>query len=63
VGKFAAWSVGFFALQLVVFSALRLELLDRGSPHHGRYFFWFAAPALLLGVGMLRRLRSRPGLF
>ena len=63
VGKFAAWSVGFFALQLVVFSALRLELLDRGSPHHGRYFFWFAAPALLLGVGMLRRLRSRPGIF
>jgi len=62
-GRFAAWSVGFFALQLVVFSALRLELQDRLSPHHGRYFFWFAAPALVLGVGMLRRLRSRPGPF
>ncbi len=62
-GRFGAWSVGFFALQLVVFSALRLELQDRVSPHHGRYFFWFAAPALLLGVGMLRRLRSRPGRF
>jgi len=62
-GRFAAWSVGFFGLQLVVFSALRLELEDRVSPHHGRYFFWFAAPAVLLGVGTLRRLRSRPGPF
>jgi hypothetical protein len=42
-----------FALQLVVFSALRLELEDRNSPHHGRYFFWFATPAVLLGVGVL----------
>ena len=61
VRRFAAWCVGFFALQLVVFSALRLELQDPRSPHNGRYFFWFAAPALILGVGMLRRLRSRPG--
>ena len=60
-GQLAAWSVGFFALQLVVFSALRLELQDRHSPHHGRYFFWFAAPALVLGVGTLRRLRSGRG--
>jgi Dolichyl-phosphate-mannose-protein mannosyltransferase len=60
-GQFAAWSVGFFALQLGVFSALRLELQDSLSPNHGRYFFWFAVPALLLGVGVLRRLRSRPG--
>ena len=59
-GRFAAWSVGFFALQLVVFSALRLELEDRHSPHHGRYFFWFAAPAVMLGAGMLRRLRRQP---
>jgi hypothetical protein len=62
-GRLASWSVGFFALQLVVFSALRLELEDSLSPHHGRYFFWFAAPALVLGVGMLRRLRSQSGRF
>jgi hypothetical protein len=60
VGRFTAWSVGFFALQLVVFSVLRLELQDRYSSHHGRYFFWFATPALLLGVGILRRLQGRP---
>ncbi|HEV3312939.1 MAG TPA: hypothetical protein VG815_20710, partial [Chloroflexota bacterium] len=62
-GRFAAWSVGFFVLQLVVFSALRLELQDRHSPHHGRYFFWFAGPVLVLSAGTLRRLQSRPGRF
>ncbi len=61
IGRCATWSVGFFALELVVFSALRLELEDRGSPHHGRYFFWFAAPALLLGAGVLRLVRGRMG--
>jgi hypothetical protein len=58
-GRFIGWSIGLFALQLVVFSALRLELLDRRSPHHGRYFFWFAAPMVVLGVGTLRRWSSR----
>lgn len=57
--RFLLWAAGLFALQVVVFSALRLELEDRLSPHHGRYFFWFAAPALLLGVGALRRLSGR----
>ncbi|AGA30044.1 glycosyltransferase family 39 protein [Singulisphaera acidiphila] len=56
VQRFAIWSIGLFALQLLVFSAMRLELEDRNSAHHGRYFFWFATPALLLGVGLLRRL-------
>jgi hypothetical protein len=58
-GRFAVWSLALLALQLVVFSALRLELDDRVTAHHGRYFFWFAAPALLLGVGMLRCIRMR----
>jgi hypothetical protein len=52
--RFLVTAMGLFLLQLVVFSALRLELEDRLSPHHGRYFFWFAPPALLLAVGMLR---------
>jgi hypothetical protein len=56
--RFAAWSVGFVALQLVLFSALRLEFVDRNSPHNGRYFFWFAAPAVLIGVGTLRRIST-----
>ena len=56
--RFATWSVGFFALQLVLFSALRLEFEGRDSPHNGRYFFWFAAPAILIGVGTLHRLSS-----
>ena len=56
--RFAGWSVGFFAFQLVLFSALRLEFVDRNSPHNGRYFFWFAAPAVLIGVGTLRRLAT-----
>jgi hypothetical protein len=60
VGRFARWSVGFLVLQLAVFSALRLELDDRLTAHHGRYFFWFAAPALVLGLGIIRRLRSLP---
>lgn len=55
VRRFSVWAVGFFVLQLVVFSAMRLELESRDSPHHGRYFFWFAAPALLLSVGTLQR--------
>ncbi|WP_406700583.1 glycosyltransferase family 39 protein [Singulisphaera sp. Ch08] len=59
VYRFAVWSIGFFALQLIVFSAMRLELEDRNSPHHGRYFFWFATPALLLGVGLLRHLAEQ----
>jgi hypothetical protein len=59
LGRFAAWSLGLFALQLLVFSGLRLELLDRLSPHHGRYFFWFAAPVVLLSMGTLRQWASR----
>jgi hypothetical protein len=58
-GRFMAWSIGLFALQLVVFSGLRLELTDRWSPHNGRYFFWFAAPMVVFGVGTLRRWSSR----
>ena len=54
--RFAAWSSGLFALQLVLFSGLRLEFDGREAPHNGRYFFWFAAPALLIGVGTLARL-------
>jgi hypothetical protein len=54
VRRFAAWSVVLFAIQLTAFSALRLELDAPPTAHHGRYFFWFAAPALLLGVGVLR---------
>jgi hypothetical protein len=57
--RYLTWSAGLFAFQLVLFSGLRLELEDRASPHHGRYFFWFAVPALLLGVGTLRRLSGR----
>jgi hypothetical protein len=50
--------VGLFAFQLVLFSALRLEFEDRNSPHNGRYFFWFAAPAVLIGVGTFRRIST-----
>ncbi len=57
--RFLLWAAGLFALQLVLFSALRLELEDRASPHHGRYFFWFAVPAILLGVSVLKRLADR----
>lgn len=56
--RFLLWSAGLFAFQLVLFSALRLELEDFRSPNHGRYFFWFAVPAVLLGVGALRRLTA-----
>jgi Dolichyl-phosphate-mannose-protein mannosyltransferase len=56
--RFAAWSVGLFALQLVLFSALRLEIGERESPHNGRYFFWFASPSLLIAAGTLRRLST-----
>ena len=56
--RFAGWSVGLFALQLVLFSALRLEFDGRGSAFTGRYFFWFASPALILGVGTMARLAS-----
>jgi hypothetical protein len=56
---FLLWCATFFLLQLVLFSTLRLELEERVSPHHGRYFFWFATPALLLAVGCLRHLVSR----
>jgi hypothetical protein len=59
VRRFALWSVGLLALQLIVFSALRLELDSPLSPHHGRYFFWFAGPAILMGVGVLRWAKSR----
>jgi hypothetical protein len=48
-----AWAVGLFGLQLVVFSALRLEFEPRVSPHHGRYFFWFAPVAIVLAVEAL----------
>jgi hypothetical protein len=57
--RFLHWAAGLFLIQLVCFSALRLELEDRASPHHGRYFFWFAVPALLLALGSLRRLAER----
>jgi hypothetical protein len=57
--RFLAWAAGLFLFQLVLFSALRLELGGPRSSHHGRYFFWFAAPAVLLGVGTLRRLMGR----
>ncbi len=57
--RFAGWALGLFALQLVTFSALRLEFEGRASPHNGRYFFWFAGPAVLLGVGTLARLSAR----
>ncbi len=56
--RFAGWSVGLFVLQLVLFSGLRLEFLGRDSPHNGRYFFWFAAPALLIAVGTMARLST-----
>ncbi len=59
VRRFLAWSSGLFVAQLILFSALRLELEDRLSPHHGRYFFWFAVPAVLLGVGALKGLVAR----
>jgi hypothetical protein len=48
--RWLAWAVGLFVFQLVVFSALRLEFEPRLSPHHGRYFFWFAPFALLLAI-------------
>jgi hypothetical protein len=54
--RFARWSVGLFALQLVLFSALRLEIESNNWSHKGRYFFWFAAPVLLLAVGTMSRL-------
>jgi hypothetical protein len=57
--RFLLWSAGLFSFQLVLFCALRLELEDRLSPHHGRYFFWFAVPALLLAFGALERLRRK----
>jgi hypothetical protein len=57
--RFLAWGAGLFVFQLVLFSALRLELEERHSPHRGRYFYWFAVPAVLLGVGALRRLTGR----
>jgi hypothetical protein len=37
---------------------LRLEFNGRDGAHTGRYFFWFAAPALLLAVGTFARLSS-----
>ena len=46
-------------LQLLVFSWLRLELVHQTSPHHGRYYFWFAVPALLGAIGLLEGLVRR----
>lgn len=60
-GRFAAWSVGLFAFQLLTFAGLRLELEPSISPHHGRYFFWFATPAVLIALGILRRVSTRWG--
>lgn len=57
--RLAGWSVGLFALQLAVFSALRLELPGRNWSHNGRYFFWFAAPALISGLGAWKSLARR----
>jgi len=58
--RFAGWALGLFGLQLVVFSALRLEVETTPpvSPHNGRYFFWFAGPAVVLGVSALARLAA-----
>jgi hypothetical protein len=49
-------ALAFMVWQLLVFSALRLEFESRLSPFHGRYFFWYAAPALLAALGALERL-------
>ena len=57
--RFAGWALGLFGLQLVIFSAMRLEFEGRASPFTGRYFFWFGGPAVLLGVGTLARLSAR----
>jgi hypothetical protein len=54
--KFLRWSTLFFGLQLVVFSTLRIEFEHRLSPHHGRYFFWFAPVLLLAAVRAMRLL-------
>ncbi len=56
--RFTGWSISLFVVQLVLFSALRLEFEGRESAHNGRYFFWFAAPAVLLAVGTFARLSS-----
>ncbi|MHB2019781.1 MAG: ArnT family glycosyltransferase [Candidatus Xenobia bacterium] len=53
------WCGGFFLLQLVMFAALRLELDQPDNPITGRYFFWFAVPALLLGVRALMQIDRR----
>ena len=58
-GRFAAWSTGLFLTQLVLFAGLRLELEPSVSPHHGRYFFWYAVPAVLIGLGLIRRVVAR----
>ncbi len=61
-GRGSAWrrgpglALGLFGLQLVLFSGLRLEVGDPNGAHNGRYFFWFAPFAVLLGVATLRRL-------
>lgn len=56
---FLFWAVGLFLFQLFVFSFLRLELENRLSPFHGRYFFWFAGPALIGATAVLQRIWSR----
>lgn len=55
-GRFVRWSTGMFSLQLIAFSALRLEFDGMASPHHGRYFFWFCVPALLGAIGIMARI-------
>ena len=57
-GRFAAWATGLFLFQLVSFAGLRLELERSVSPHHGRYFFWYAVPAVLIALGLAKRLTS-----
>lgn len=57
--KWFGWAIVLFFFQLVVFSGMRLELETRLSPFHGRYFFWFAAPALLAAVTVLKELTLR----
>ncbi len=56
--RFGRWALGLFGLQLVVFSGMRLEFDGRSSPFTGRYFFWFAGPAVILGVSVLARLAA-----
>ena len=58
-GGSGGWAWGLFGLQLVVFSGMRLEFEGRSSPFTGRYFFWFAGPAVVMAVSALAGLAAR----